>query len=300
MARRPASPAPDAPDARPLTDRLLARIRDNRIAAVLILASLAIGGLASLGESVRTLAAWLPGAGSGSALSAGLAGPWKTTTAADFREAGPEYLRLDLQDAPGGRVTGELQFSGNERLPARRLGLIDGQREGTRLSLRHDSGRYLIASGGTTRVLSETLTGEIGPDELRLVFQVESRAPVALTARRVDPASQRVAGRLALVHEGRAFDDHRAACEQVLRSLTPPQTYVRSEPPTEAGDVRCVGARADGRVDFDMHDAGIRLTLLCPPDSRPLPGPEHQDRQTDRCECDADLQARAGACVAPG
>lgn len=286
------SAPPPTPDGRPLTDRLIARIRDNRIAAGLIIASMLIGGLASLGDATRKVADWLPGPAAPS-----VAGPWKTGEI-DWREAGPEYLRLDLQEGPAGQIRGDLQFGGTDRLPARRIGLLEGRRDGRHLSLRYDTGRYVIASGGTTRILSETLVGEIGPDELRLRLQIGERAGVAVVARRIEPSAQRLAGRLALTYDGQVFDDHRSACKKVLSGLSPPETYVRSEPPTDTGSVRCIGARPDGRVSFDMHDAGIRLDLICPPRSRPLPEPIPGERSLDRCECDGDLQARAGACVA--
>lgn len=287
----------DSPSPSPSrADRLLDRIRNHRVAAVVIVISTVLGGLASLGDSVRTLAGWLPGAPTPS-----VAGPWKTD-AVDFREAGPEHLRLDLREGPAGEVQGMLTFGGTDRLPARRLGVLEGHREGKYLKLRYDSGRYLIASGGKTEKWSESLAGEIGADELRLHLLIGPRPEVALMARRIESSSQRLAGRMALTVDGEPFDDHRSACERVLAGLQPPQTYHHSEPPTANGSVRCVGKRADGKVDFDMHDAGIRLSLICPPGSRPIPtDPNDPSRggSLDRCECDGFRLARDGACLDP-
>ncbi len=273
-AERPPPPPPR--DGRSLVDRVLDRLKNNRIAAVVILAAMGVGALASLTDSTRKLADL---AGSFSRVEA--AGEWKTE-AAVFHPYGAEFLRLTLQEAPGGQLVGDVQFSGNEQLRPRRFPVLEGKRNGKSLTLLFDGGDRV----------RETVTGDLAGDQLRLVYQREGREAVPATAQRVPQASQLLGGRLALIYKRQEFASHQAACTRLLQDLSPPQAYKLSEAPDEHGNVHCVG-----REGFDMFQNEVQQEVVCPAQSRTTLVAGRRPALAQGCECDVNLVAAGAACV---
>jgi len=210
-------------DTRSRVDRLLDRFRNNRFAALVIVAALGVGALASFTDSVRKLADALP-----SWHEASVTGEWKTDAPATFYFfKGPEFIRLKLQDAAGGQVVGSIQFGGSAQAEARTAPIADGKRNGKAVS-------FVLATGNG---LHESMSGELAGDTLRLVAHLEQRGDIALTAHRIAQSAQLVDGRTAIFYAHQEYPDHRAACTAMLAHLDPPQPYKLSEPPTEWGDV---------------------------------------------------------------
>jgi hypothetical protein len=269
-----------AKDNRTAVDRQLDRIKNNRIAAVLIVVAVGIGAAASLTDSMRTL---------GSALSSfttkSAAGEWKTQETVFYPDFDKEFLRLHLQEAAGNQVMGFLQFSGNKQWPPRRTEIIEAKRNGNLLTLSFHYGNKV----------RDTIVAEIARSELRLVLHHAGQAAVATTATRVTQAPQLIAGRFAIVYRDEEFADHRAACEKMLQDFDPPQTYKLSEPPDENGDVHCAGTLPDGTDGFDQYKHEIARRLICPANSRItyVEMPASPILET-RCECDGEFVASAG------
>ena len=160
-------------DNRTLVDRLLDRIKNNRVAALVIIASLGLGAIASLTDSAKKLSGALS-----SFSSVSVAGEWKSD-AAEFYPIGMEYMRLHLQETAG-QVLGSVRFSGTQDARARTFGIFDGKREGKNLTLSFDSGAILLrGSGGQPVPLRETISGELVGSDLHLVYQREGQGAVA-------------------------------------------------------------------------------------------------------------------------
>ena len=92
-------------DSRTLVDQFLDRIKNNRVAAVVIIVCIGVGALASLTDSTRKLSEALS-----SLYKPELAGEWTSDTAA-FYPVGPEVMRLRLLETAGGQVLGSVRFS---------------------------------------------------------------------------------------------------------------------------------------------------------------------------------------------
>jgi hypothetical protein len=175
--------APPKADGRTLVDQFLDRIKNNRVAAVIIIICVAVGALASLTDSTKKLSEALS-----SFSKSDLTGEWASDTA-EFYPVGPEVLRLRLREAAGGQVLGSVQFSDPQNASSpREFEILEGKREGRKLSISFDSGGRLYQGGeGKSVALRETVTGEIAGSQLRLVYQREGHAGVPVNARRVQP-----------------------------------------------------------------------------------------------------------------
>ena len=279
----PKVPVRKSPDSRTLVDRLLDRIKNNRIAAAIILACLGIGGVASLTDSARKLVDALPSLGSQS-----VAGEWKSDEASFYRFFGQEAVRLYLQQPTGDQVVGTIQFGGSAQSEPRGFQIIDGKRAGKTLTLSFDgsSGRR------------ETLVGDLAGAELHLVHHFEGAAAVPITAHRIAQSAQLVDGRFGIVYKRTEYPDPRAACVQLLKDLDPPQAYKASDNPDESGNVHCVGQRADGGRAFDQYQNEVQQQLICPAQSRfTLIGGTARPTSTKGCECDGELAGSGSRCV---
>jgi len=273
---------PNPSDSRTLVDRLLDRIKNNRMAAVVIIACLGIGAIASLTDSTRKLTDALS-----SFTSKSVVGEWKSDAAAFYPAFGQEFMRLHLQEPMADQLVGSVQFSGNEEMRPRVFPILEGKRGGKSLTLSFDSGDRV----------RETVVGDLAGSELRLVYRRERRGAVAATARRVLQATQLVDGRFGILYKRKEYPDHRTACLQLLKDLDPPQTYKQSEPPDEYGNVRCVGQHADGRDGFDQFQNSVRQELICPPNSRSTLVDGKAPKSAKGCECDGELIASGSQCV---
>jgi hypothetical protein len=175
--------APPKADSRTLVDQLLDRIKNNRVAAVIIVVCLAAGALASLTDSTKKLFDALS-----SFSKQDVAGEWASDTA-EFYPIGPEVMRLRLREAAAGQVLGSVQFIGPQNASSpREFEILEGKREGKKLSFSFDSGARLYKGAeGKSFPLRETVMGEVAGSELRLVYQREGHGGVPVTARRVKP-----------------------------------------------------------------------------------------------------------------
>ena len=279
----PKVPVRKSPDSRTLVDRLLDRIKNNRIAAAIILACLGIGGVASLTDSARKLGDALPSLGSQS-----VAGEWKSDEASFYRFFGQEAVRLYLQQPTGDQVVGTIQFGGSAQSEPRGFQIIDGKRAGKTLTLSFDG-----SSGHR-----ETLVGDLAGGELHLVHHFEGAAAVPITAHRIAQSAQLVDGRFGIVYKRTEYPDPRAACVQLLKDLDPPQAYAESDKPDEWGNVHCVGKQADGSKGFDQFENEVQHQLICPARSRfTLIGGKARPTSTKGCECDGELVASGSQCL---
>ena len=175
--------APPKADSRTLVDQVLDRIKNNRAAAITIVVCLAVGALASLTDSIKKLSDALS-----SFSKHDVAGEWASDTA-EFYPIGPEVMRLRLREAAAGQVLGSVQFSSPQNASSpREIDILEGKREGKKLSFAFDSGARLHKGAeGQSIPLRETVTGEVAGNELRLVYQKEGHGGAPVTARRVQP-----------------------------------------------------------------------------------------------------------------
>jgi len=116
---------PKPPDRRTLVDRLLDRIKNNRTAAVVIVACLGIGGIASLMDAARKLSDTVF-----SFTSQSVAGEWKSDAVAFYPAFAPEFMRLHLQEPTSEQLVGSVQSSGNAETQPRNFPLLEGKRSG--------------------------------------------------------------------------------------------------------------------------------------------------------------------------
>jgi len=272
-------------DSRSRVDRMLDRIRNNRFAAVAIVAALGVGALASFTDSVRKLADALP-----SLHESTFTGEWKSDEAATFYPfKGPEFIRLQLREAGAAQVVGSIQFGGSPQAEARSAPIADGKRSGKSVA-------FVLETGNGLR---ESMSGEIAGDELRLVAHLEHRGDIAITAHRIAQSAQLVDGRAALFYARQEFADHRAACTALLAHEDPPQAYRLSEPPDDWGNVHCAGVHADGSPGFDQVENEVQLRVVCPPGSRvALTDGTGRPKAARGCECDGRHLAVGGKCAA--
>jgi hypothetical protein len=270
-------------DKRSRVDRLLDRIKNNRVAAVIVVACIGVGALASLTDSVRKLGAALP-----SSSNKSTAGEWKSDAAVFRPDIGPEFVRLYLTEPTSDRVVGSIQFSGNRDVAPIAFPLVEGKRSGKSITL-------TLADGQTS---PPTFAGELVGSELHVVYQHPQRGAVAATFHRIDQAAQLVDGHFAIVYQHREFPDHRSACTQLLSDLHPPQDYANSEPPDDDGNVHCAGRRIDGRWNFDQFQNDVQRQLVCPAHAQvTLIGGQALAKSTRGCECEGTLAATAGRCA---
>jgi len=280
----PKIPVRKPPDGKPLVDRLLDRIKNNRIAAAVILACLGIGAVASLTDSTRKLGEVWSSFGNYS-----VAGEWKTDEATFYPFFGPEFVRLYLQQPAGDEVVGTLQFSGNAHSAPRSFPIAEGQHTGKSLTLSFEG----------TSGKRESLVGDLSGDVLHIVHHMEYQGAVPVTARRIAQSSQLVDGRFGIVYHGKAYPDPRTACVQLLKDLEPAQAYKASDDPDQWGNVRCAGRQADGSDGFDQIENEVQRELICPARSRfTLIGGTSRPTSTKGCECDGELVASGAQCVA--
>lgn len=278
------------PDGRNLVDRFIDRIKNNRLAAVLIIAAIGIGALASLADSARKLSGLLPAMG-----AVHVAGEWKSGLT-EFYPIGPEYIRLNLQEAAAGQILGAIKFGGNAERPPREFEIAEAKLAGTKLTLAFENGARMGA-GGQAVPIRHAITGELRGKELNLVFQREGHGGVPFTASRIAQASQLLDARLGFTYKGKEYAGHAAACKQLLHEMTPPQVYKQSDPPDEYGNVHCVGVQADGSEGFDMFQNDVRQSLICPPKSRITIKRKPQVDPVKGCECDGLLSVSGGQCL---
>lgn len=176
MADEPAT----GKDSRTRVDRILDRIKNNRIAALIIVAAIGLGGLAGLTDSLTRLSRLLP-----SLSSPDVSGEWHSTASA-FYPIGPEIMVLRLQESVDGQVVGNLEFrtlQGEAR--SRRFDVLDGKRVGKKLSFAFSSGAVLYTPKESI-TLKESVTGELVGQELRLLYVRQGHTGVPVTARRVE------------------------------------------------------------------------------------------------------------------
>lgn len=277
-------------DGRTLVDRFIERIKNNRLAAALIVAALGIGALANLADSSRKLWDLLPVKGGVQA-----AGEWKSELAEFYPGSGPEYLRLTLQEAAAGQILGIIQFGGNADREPREFEIVEAKLAGSKLLLAFESGA-MTGAGGQAVPLRHRITGELRGPDLHLVFQRDGHGGVPFTASRIIRAGQLLDARLGFTFKGKEYADHAAACKQLLGEMTPPQVYKQSSSPDEYGNVHCVGVQADGSAGLDMFQNEVRQSLICPPRSRITTRRKAQVDPVMGCECDGRLRASGGQC----
>ena len=274
--QRPTPPG----DHRTRVDRFMDRVKNNPVAAVVIVLAIAVGALASLTDSVRKLTDLAASFG-----SAPMAGEWKSE-AAVFSPYGEEFMRLTLKEPASGQVVGDVQFSGNAHLQPRSFPVLEGKRDGKVLTLVLDASERW----------RETMTGDLAGDHLRLVLQRQGQGAVATVAQRVPQRPQLVAGRLAIVYKGQEYPDHRTACTRMLQDRDPPQAYSLSEPPDPYGNVHCAGRLPDGSDGFNQFQNDVQQQLVCPAQSRPTLVDGKAPAPPQGCECDGNLVATRATC----
>jgi hypothetical protein len=280
----PKIPVRKSPEGKTLVDRLLDRVKNNRIAAAVILACLGIGAIASLTDSTRKLGEVWSSFGNKS-----IVGEWKTDEATFYPFFGPEFVRLYLQEPAADEVVGTLQFSGNSHSVPRSFPITEGKRAGKSLTLSFDG----------TSGKRETLVGDLSGDVLHVVHHMEYRGAVPITAHRIAQSAQLVDGRFGIVYHGKEYPDGRSACVQLLKDLDPAQAYKASEHADQWGNVRCAGQEADGSDGFDQIENEVQRELICPARSRfTLIGGTSRPTSTKGCECDGELVASGSRCVA--
>ena len=252
---------------------------------MLVIAVLGIGTLASLTDSARKLWDAVP-----SLSKPQIAGEWKSDST-DFLGWGPEFMRMELQEATAGQILGTIQFSGNGHSRMRGFPVLDAKLNGKQLSVSFENG------GGGNK--PDTFVGELKGNQLELVFVREGKGGVPFIARRITRASQLLDGRLGITYHDKEFADPAAGCAQMLKERNPPELFKQAEAPDEYGNVHCVGKEVDGSAGFDMYDNDVKLRLICPANSRMTFRTSAKPAKEKTCECDGVLVATGAQCVQP-
>jgi hypothetical protein len=285
MPKAPRNRPPDgstgATNSRTVVERWIDRIKNNRLAAALMVACIGIGAVASLTDSSRKL-----GEVYTSLRSVDVTGQWKTMEANFHPSVGPEFMRLYLTQPMGDQLVGVVQFSGNAEMRPTAFNILEGKRTGKSITLSFH-GRDIL----------ETVDGELAGDELHVVLHIKNQGAVVATAKRIVQSSQIIDGRFAIRYRGQEFADPRTACTKLLGDLDPPERYVTSEPP-DGQNIHCVGKPADGSRGFDQYQNEVQWLVVCPALSRATIIDGTQRPTTMRaCECDGDLVATGQSCM---
>ena len=171
-------------DNRTLVDRFFDRVKNNRIAATIVVIGVCMMAFASFTDSMKKLYTSLP------ALSKiEVEGEWKSEPI-DLYGAGPQTMILKLKEVAGGRLTGSLRFYNLQGRPATPdLDVLQGKRDGNKLMFSFDGGVRRTHDAGSTYVpVSETLYGEASSDGINFVYEREAHAAVPFSTRRVASA----------------------------------------------------------------------------------------------------------------
>jgi hypothetical protein len=176
-------PPPPA-DKRTLVDRFFDRVKNNRIAATIIVVGSCMMALASFTDSMQKLVSNWP-----SLSKTEVQGDWKSGPV-DLYGAGPQTVILKLTELGGGRLTGSLRFYDAAGRPATPdFDVLQGKRDKNRLSFSYDGGvRRTHDSGQTYVPVPETLSGEASSAGISFVYEREGRAAVAFSVHRVASA----------------------------------------------------------------------------------------------------------------
>jgi hypothetical protein len=179
--------APPPQDKRTLVDRFFDRLKNNRIAATVVVIGICLMGLASFTDSLKKLYTTLP-----SLSKFEVTGEWKSEPM-DFYGAGPQTITLKLKEVAGGRLTGSLRFynpQGRPVTPA--LDVLQGKRDGNKVTFSFDGGvRRTHDSGSTYVPIPETVYGEASSNGINFVYEREGHGAVPFFTRKVGPASTR-------------------------------------------------------------------------------------------------------------
>lgn len=166
----------------PLTDRLVARIKDNRVAAIVIIAGAALGGVAAFTDSVQKLISLVPHR------EVVIDGEWHSAVFTDSSLGNPEptqyYFQLRSQ---GGVLFGTVRAVDPPDHPTGRVYAIsDGKVDGRKVSWSMIGGWSHENEDGSYTPLKELFSGMlVAPDSMDVIHEVYGGSAVEFTARRV-------------------------------------------------------------------------------------------------------------------
>ena len=177
-------PKPSKPeDKRTLVDRIFDRLRNNRVAAIVIVVGVSLMALASFTESIKRLYVSIPRLS-----KVDVQGLWESDQV-DLYGAGQQTIVLRLKELDDGRLTGSLRFYSQGGRPVTPdLDLLHGKREADKLAFSFDGGARKTNDSGKSYVpVPESITGKVSGDAINFVYERDDHAAVPFSAHR--PAS---------------------------------------------------------------------------------------------------------------
>jgi len=170
------------PDKRTLVDRALDRIKNNRVAAALIILCIGLGALASLTDSLKKLYQVLPAPS-----KVALDGQWKSEPFEPYG-SGKQTLVLEVKEVAEGRLAGFVRFYDSQGKPASPEFDIQGKRESNKVTLSFVGGlKRSPPSGGPLVPVPESFSGDLSGNDFKLVYERDGYTPIALVAHKVQP-----------------------------------------------------------------------------------------------------------------
>jgi hypothetical protein len=170
-------------DQRTRVDRMLDAIKNNRIAAVIVILCIGLAALANLTDTLKKLAPLLPGPA-----KLALDGEWRSEPF-DSGSPNPQTLGLRVKEIAEGRLAGTLRFYDVEgKALSPEFDVLEGKRTSNHVAFSFDGGlKRAGASGAPLVPVAQSFSGELSDTGLRLVYEREGYTPVAIVAHKLTP-----------------------------------------------------------------------------------------------------------------
>ena len=170
-------------DQRTRVDRMLDAIKNNRIAAVVVIVCIGLAALANLTDTLKKLAPLLPGPA-----KIALDGEWRSEPF-DSGDSNPQLLGLRVKEIADGRLAGTLRFydvAGQALSPE--FDVLAGKRTSNHVAFSFDGGLKRAGAAGAPWVpIAQSFSGELSATGLQLVYEREGYTPVAMLAHKLTP-----------------------------------------------------------------------------------------------------------------
>lgn len=170
-------------DPRTRVDRMLDAIKNNRIAAVVVILCIGLAALANLTDALKKLAPLLP-----APAKIALDGEWRSEPF-DSGDSNPQTLGLRVKEIGEGRLAGTLRFyDGQGKALSPEFDVLEGKRSANHIAFAFDGGLKRAGAAGAAWVpIAQSFSGDLSDTGLRLVYEREGYTPVAMVAHKLTP-----------------------------------------------------------------------------------------------------------------
>lgn len=172
-------PSP-TPDKRTLVDRTLDRVKNNRVAAAVIVLCIALAGIASVTDSLKRLHQFMPAPS-----KLALDGQWKSEPFETYG-SGPQSIVIQVKEITEGRIAGFVRFYDSQGKPVSpEYDILQGKRESNRITFSFVGGLTRTPpDGGPSVHVAESFSGELLHNDFNLIYERDGYTPISFVAHR--------------------------------------------------------------------------------------------------------------------